>query len=195
MNRIHLPRLFFVGLLFMLTACQAAGRPLNSGMFGPGDTIGGMSLTTGSVDVPPLWAFCSPGQHSGKTTTSNCSVPVLPSLAIGHLFMVSNDTLSDLDWSQLSWQLSIDDQLLDLEAFGTIEYVMPVMSKGHWPAVEVFQTFTAWDVVLMNLTPGVHTLSAVAQTETDSYSWVVNLNIEANDSAEGIRWAGIQKVS
>lgn len=32
-------------------------------MFRPGDTIDGISLTTGSADAPPLWAFCSSSQH------------------------------------------------------------------------------------------------------------------------------------
>lgn len=190
MNKIRLSQLLYFALLFMLTACQAAGQPLSLAMSRPGDTIDGMVLTTGAADAPPIWAFCSPGQHSGNTTTSDCNVPVLPSLGIGHLFMVSDDTLSDLDWSELTWQLSLDDQPVDLEAFGTFEYVMPVMSKGHSTVGEVFKKFTAWDVVLTNLTPGDHTIHGLAQMGTESYNWVIQLTIEGNDLGRGTLWVG-----
>jgi hypothetical protein len=197
MNKIRFHKVLYVGLLLMLTACQAAGQPPSAAVLKPGDTIDGMVLTTGAQDAPPLWAFCSPGQHNGNTTTSDCSVPVLPRLGIGHLFMVSDDTLSDLDWSELTWQLSIDDQPVDLEAFGTFEYVIPVTSKSPSPVREVFKNFTAWDVVLTNLSPGEHTIHGVAQIGTDSYNWVVNLIIQGNALSTGTPWVGpeIQEIS
>jgi hypothetical protein len=189
MNKIRLLKLLYVGLLWMLTACQVAGQPIRAGMFIPGDKIDGMSLTTGANDAPSLWVFCSPGQHIGNTTTSDCNVPVLPRLAIGHIF-ISHDTLSDLDWSELTWELSIDDHPVDLEAFGTFEYVAPSMSKNRSPVREVFKTFTAWDLVLTNLSPGEHTLYVLAQTETDSYAWVIHLTIEADTPDPGTPWVG-----
>jgi hypothetical protein len=197
MNKIRFPKILSIGLLVILTACQAAGQPSSAAMLKPGDTIDGMSLTTGAVDVPPLWAFCSPGQHSGNTTSSECNVPVLPRLGIGHLFMVSDDTLSDLDWSELTWQLFIDDQPVDLEAFGTLEYIMPAISKSPSPVREVFKSFTAWDVVLTDLSPGEHTIHAFAQMGSDSYHWVIHLTIQGNDLGTGTPWVGpeVQEVS
>src|SRR5687767_14008073 len=104
MNKIRFSQLLFVGLIFVLTACQSVGQ--RGEMFQPGDMVGGMNPTTGAQDAAPLWAFCSPAQSSGNTTTSDCIVPVVSGLSIGHLFMVSDVTLNDLDWSDLTWQLS-----------------------------------------------------------------------------------------
>jgi hypothetical protein len=195
MNKNCLPKLLFVGLLVILTACQATGKPRNAEVFSPGDTIDGLSLATGAADAPPLWAFCSPAQHSGNSTISDCSVPMIHKLAIGQVFMVADDRLNELDWSELTWELSINHQPVDLEAFGTFDYVMPSMSKSPSPLKEVFKTFTAWDVVLTNLSPGQHTIRGLAQTETDSYTWIVNLTIGTDSFGPGIPWTGIQKVS
>jgi hypothetical protein len=179
----------------MLTACQAAGQPGNTEVFGPGDRIDGMSLTTGATNAAPLLAFCSPAQQSGYTTISDCHVPLLPKLAIGQIFMLADDSFSGLDWSELSWQFFMDDRAVDLESFGTYDFVVPTLLNSRSPIREVFTRSTAWDVVLTNLTPGEHTLRGLAQAETDSYSWIVNLTIEASDPETGMRWTGIQKVS
>ena len=177
MNKIRLSQLLYFGLVLGLTACQLVGQ--RGAMFQPGDTIDGMSLITGAKDAPPLWAFCSPAQHVGNTTISDCSVPLIPSLAIGHILMPGDDTLTRLDWSEISWELTIDDQPIDLKSFGTYDFVLPTMSHKPSPVQEVFMQFKAWDVVLKNLIPGEHTLRGLAQTETDSYTWVVNLTITA----------------
>ena len=195
MNRSHLPKLFYVGLLFMLTACQAAGQRGNAELFGPGDRIDGMSLTTGAADAAPLLAFCSPAQQSGYTMITDCYVPLLPSLAIGQIFLLADDSLTELVWSELTWQFFMDERAVDLESFGTYDFVVPTLLKSGSPIREVFTRSTAWDVVLTNLTPGAHTLRGLAQAETDSYSWIVNLTIEATDPEAGMRWTGIQKVS
>jgi hypothetical protein len=94
MNKIHLPKLLYVGLLLMLSACQAAGQSRSVGMLKPGDRIDGMSLTTGAKDASPLWASCSPAQNVGNTTTSDCSVHLIPKLAIGYILMPGDDPLT-----------------------------------------------------------------------------------------------------
>jgi hypothetical protein len=154
-----------------------------------------MSLTTGAKDAPPLWAFCSPAQYSSNTTTASCAVPMLPKLAIGHILMPGDDPLTMLDWSEITWALTIDDQPVDLKSFGTYSFVMPAMSHSPSPVREVFVQYTAWDIVLTNLIPGEHTIHGVAQMGTDSYTWVINLTIEAEDFGPGIPWTGIQKIS
>ena len=185
MNQNRLLNLLYVGLLVMLTACQA-GHSAASTMIKPGDVIDGMSLTTGAKDAPPLWAFCSPAQYAGNTTTSDCSVPVVPRLAIGHIFMPGDDTLSRLDWSDISWELRIDDHPVDLESFGTYDFVLPAMSHSPSPVREVFVQYTAWDVVLTNLSPGKHTILGLARLGTDNHSWVIHLNIKGDDLSEVI---------
>ena len=178
MNNKRLSHLLVIGLFFLLTACQAAGQPLSAAMIGSGDTVNGMGLTTGVADAPPLWGFCSSSQTGSHIKTFNCRAPVLPTLAIGHIFLFADEVLANLDWSDLVWELSIDDQAVDLESFGTIEYVMPVIAPKPSSVREVFIKATAWNVVLTNLNPGEHTLRFLAQSETDSYTWFVNLVIE-----------------
>jgi hypothetical protein len=184
MNKNRLSHLLVIGVLFLLTACQGAGQPLSAAMVGSGDTINGMGLSTGLVDAPPLWGFCSISQAGTHLKAFDCRAPVMPTLAIGHIFLFGDEVLANLDWSELTWELSIDDQAVDLESFGTYEYVMPALAMNPSPVREVFQKVTAWNVVLTNLSPGEHTLRFLAQTETDSYTWFVNLVIEPADGAD-----------
>jgi hypothetical protein len=184
MNKIRLSKLLYCGVLLMLAACQAAGQPLSAAMFRPGDSIDGMSLTTGAADAPPLWAFCSGSQESNHIKTFNCRAPVLPTLAIGHAFLFADEVLTSQDWSELVWELSIDGQAVDLESFGTFDYVMPSLSQSPSPVREVFMKATAWNIVLTNLNPGEHTLRFLAQSETESYTWLVNLVIEGADGTD-----------
>lgn len=185
MNKTCFSQLLCFGLLFMLVACQPAAQPLSAAMLKPADTIDGMSLTTGAADALPLWAFCSTAQHSRIVSISDCNVPpMISKLGIGHVFMLADDRLNKLDWSELTWELSIDGRPVNLDAFGTFDYVMPTMLESPSAVKEVFKKFTAWDVVLTNLRPSQHTLHGLAQTETDSYTWVVNLTIQAIDGLE-----------
>jgi hypothetical protein len=168
----------FVIVTVMLSACQGADQPGSGAMYRPGDTVNGIRLTTGAADAPPLWAFCSRSQENTHIRTFQCRAPVMPTLAIGHVFLLADEALASLDGSELIWELSIDDQAVDLESFGTFEYVMPGMTKSPSPVREVFKKATAWNVVMTNLNPGEHTLYFKAHSETDSYLWLVNLTIE-----------------
>jgi hypothetical protein len=197
MNKIRLSKVLLVGLLLILTACQAVAQSPGAAPLKPGDSIDGMSLTTGAADVPPLWVFCSPTHHSGNTTISNCIVPVLPKLGIVQIYMISDNSLRNLDWSEATWQLSIDDQPVDLEAFGTFDYVTPSILRSPSPVREVFKIFTAWDVVLTNLSPGDHTICGSAQMGSESYNWVIHLIIQGNALGTRTPWVRpeFQKVS
>lgn len=174
----RLSHLLAIGAVFLLTACQMAGQPLQAAMVGSGESVNGMGLTTGITEAPPLWGFCSLSQSGRHMKTFDCRAPVMPTLAIGHIFLFGDEILANLNWSELVWELSIDGQAVDLESFGTIEYVMPVIAPKPSSLREVFITATVWNVVMTNLNPGDHTLRFIAQTETDSYTWFVNLVIE-----------------
>ena len=154
MNKIGFPRMLYIGLLLMLMACQATGQSPNGAMLNPGDTIDGMSLTTGAANVPPIWAFCSKAQYVGNTATSDCHVPMVSKLAIGYILVPEDDALARLDWDEISWKLTIDGQPINLKGFGTYNFVIPAMSHSASPVREIFVQFTAWDVVLTNLRPG-----------------------------------------
>lgn len=183
MNKVRAAQLLSVGLLVLLTACQAAGQPL-SAAFRPGDTINGMGLTTGAAEAPSLLAFCSSSQLSDHMKSFDCRAPVLPTLAIGNLFLLSDEAFASLGWSDLLWEFSINGQPVDLESFGTFDYVMPSMAKSPSPVREVFEKATAWNVVLTNLNPGEHTLRFLAQSDTESYTWLIHLSIEGTQRVD-----------
>ena len=173
--------LSFGVLIAVVSACQS----MDASMLKPGDEIEGLVLTTGAENAPPLWAFCSVIQQGDNAITSHCSVPsMITTLAIGHVFMVADEALADRDWSEFTWKLLIDEQTIDLDRFGTYHFAMPSMPANPGPVREVFETFTAWDVVLTNLKPGSHTLQGLAQSKTDTYTWIVNLIIEAPHASD-----------
>ena len=180
MNRIYFSRLLSITLLLMLIACQSKAQPVPISTLKPGDRIDGMLLTTGSTDTPPLWAFCS-SQDNDHVKTSDCQIPpTISKVAIGHIFVIADEALTKSDWSEFTWRLSVDDQSIALEAFGVYRFVLPSMPDGPSPIREVFINLSAWDVVLMDLKPGAHTLRGTAQSETETYSWVANIVIEAS---------------
>jgi len=184
MNTNRLFRWIGLGLLVLLTACQAAKQPLTAAPYGPGDAINGLSLETGAQGAPALWAYCSASEGGHRIKSLDCRAPVLPTLAIGDVFSLAEEAFANLNGSDLIWELSIDNQAVDLEQFGKYEYAMPSMPKEPSPIREVFMRVTAWNIVLTNLNPGEHTLRFLAQSGTDTYSWLVNLVIEGRDSVD-----------
>jgi hypothetical protein len=181
MNKSYLSKLLYCGLLLALAACQAGRQQESAAMFKPGDSIDGMSLTTGAADAPPLWAFCSNSPEGKGSYILDCRAPLLTSLGIGNIFLSVDEAITNLDWSDLVWELSIDAQEVDLESFGTFDYVVPSMSKNPSSVRETFKRGTAWNIVLTDLKPGHHSLWLVAQSDTNSYTWCVNLTIEGAD--------------
>lgn len=179
-----LSKLRYFLLPFLLSACQVV-RPSNKEMFQPGDMIDGMRLTTGVKNAAPLWVFCSPIQEFGNTLEAFCTVPPLPQLGIGHVFTIGSEKMSEWDWSELSWELYIDDQSVDLESFGTFEVVLPAVASSPSHIREIFIRAKTWDVVLTNLIPGEHTLKGYSQMGTEIFTWIINLIIEGNNSGKG----------
>lgn len=80
----------------------------------------------------------------------------------------------------MEWELYIDDQLIDLNDFGTYSYVLPTMAPNPSLVREVFMKFTAWDLVLTDLQPGAHPLEGRVRAGAEEYSRVVNLVIEGS---------------
>lgn len=184
MNKTRLSKWMYLALLVTLTACQAAGQPLSAAMSGPSDTLNGLNLTTGAAEAPPLWAYCSPSQENTHIRTFHCQAPVWQTLAVGHLFLLADSALLNARSADLKWELSIDDYLVDLESFGTFDYVMPAMPASPSLIREVFARVTDWNLVMTNLNPGEHTLSFRAQSGSESYMWLVHLLIEPTDSTD-----------
>lgn len=157
----------------------------------PGDTIGSMSLRSGGSEGPPIWAFCSPAFLNPGVTTTECTVPPLPELAIGHGWFSADEALRDSNWQAMNWELYLDGQQVDLDAFGTYDGDLPQTGlPGHDPDEEVITKLRSWDVVLVNPTAGGHTLRSVVHvsqtvddgfhaTEAGTYELVVNFTVEA----------------
>ena len=173
MKRASSTRFLYAAFLFLLSACQAVSLPA-----GPGDTIAGMGLTTGAQDAPPLRSFCNPTLESDNVLAFECELPRLSKLAIGDPAYPGGERLDNIDWSASSWEFSIDDRPLALEAFGTFRIVRPVMPWKPSALREAFEEFTAWDIVLTNLAPGEHSIHAAVQTEADRYIWDFHIVIK-----------------
>jgi len=163
-------------VLFFLVACQSKVQSSSASMLKPGDHIGGMTLTTGATEAPPLWAFCS---HQDNDHVSKCHIPSKVSkVGIGHVFVLADEIPANLDWAEVTWNLSVDNQPIDLPLFGTYDFVLPGMASKPSPIREVFWKFTAWDIVLTDLKPGQYILRGAAESEYDTYSWIIDLFIE-----------------
>lgn len=164
----------------VLMACQLINESTEISMLKPGDEIGSMVITTGVAQAPPLWAFCAPASENEGIKSMDCQVPRLSKLAIGHTFGLVDPALQALDWSELSWELSVDGQSVDLEAFGTYDFVLPDLAARPSPIREIFRQIKAWNVVLLNPTPGAHVLYGAAHTEANTYRWFVNFHVETS---------------
>jgi hypothetical protein len=181
MNNNRLFQVLGAGMLILLTACQAAGQPRSAAIVQPPEAI---DLATGAADVPPLWAFCSASPENTHLRTFNCRASAGQTLAVGYLFLLADAALLNGSGADLVWELAINDTIVDLESFGTYDYIMPAMPAGPSTVREVFMELTDWNLVMTNLNPGEHTLSFRAQNETNTYLWLVNLVIEGEDSTD-----------
>jgi hypothetical protein len=176
--------IFNLSITVVVIACQFVERSTGNSMLQPGDEIDGMVIATGAATAPPLWAFCSVAQKEEHVMKSDCRIPPnLAEVAIGHIFNIA-EIPTTLNWSEFTWKLTLDEQPIDLARFGTYEVAMPTRSMSPSPLRETFNLFTAWDVVLSNLKPGTHTVQGLAHSETDTYTWIVNLVIEASHTSD-----------
>ena len=157
----------------------------------PGDTIGEMVLKTGGFEIVPIWAFCSPAFLNPGVTTTECNVPALPELAVGHGWWTADEALRDSCWEAMTWELYLDGRQVELNAFGNFDADLPQTGlPGRDADEEVITKLRSWDVVVENPTAGAHTLRSVLHlsqqvddgfhvTEAGTYELVVNFTVEA----------------
>jgi LPXTG-motif cell wall-anchored protein len=158
----------------------------------PGDSIDGMSLRSGGSQGPPIWAFCAAAFPNPGVTTTECTVPPLPELAIGHGGYGADEARRDAMWNVQTWELYLDGQQVDLDAFGTFDADLPLGpgQPGYDPNQEVIAKLRSWDVVLVGPTAGAHTLRSVVHFSQDAddgfhtmaagtYELVVNFTVAA----------------
>ena len=152
---------------------QRIGQPMAYTVLKPGEKMNDMLITTGAEDATALWVFCSPSIENNRVITVNCGELSYSELAIGHTFGVMDLIPPHVDWEELSWHLSLDGWAIDLEAFGTYDFVHPDLAPNPFPVREIITSIRVWDVVLVNPTPGVHKLQGQARSEEGTYTWVV----------------------
>ena len=71
-------------------------------------------------------------------------------------------------WQAMTWELYLDGQQIDLNAFGTYDDDLPQTGlPGHPPDEEVITKLRSWDVVLGNPNAGPHTLRFECRGKAD----------------------------
>jgi hypothetical protein len=156
------------------------GRYLTDPMLKPGEKIDDMVITTGAENAYPLSAFCSPTKLSDGSIRVDCAeLAVCANLAIGETFGVLDLIPSSTDWGELTWELSVDGHSIDLTAFGVSDFVHPDLAPHPSRIREVFRVARDWNVVLVNPTPGMHTLRGQVHSRDGAapYTWVVNFTV------------------
>jgi hypothetical protein len=157
-----------------------SGRYLSNPMLKPGEKIDDMVITTGVEHAFPLSAFCSPTKENDHLIRVDCGeLSFCANLAIGDNFGVMDLIPPSTDWKELIWEMSVDGHPIDLEAFGVYDFAYPDLAPSPSPVREVFRVARDWNVVLVNPTPGIHTLRGQAQSRDGAatYTWVVNLPV------------------
>lgn len=184
--RLYIFLICIVGVISLLAACGApattvpttspttkspAATATKVALIEPGDKIGAMVLLTGPAesDGPLIWAFCPPAfSEEPGVITIECSVPPLPELPVGHGWFTSNEAKRDENWEAMTWELFIDDQPVELNAFGALDVDLPQTGlPGYDPDEEVITKLRTWDVLLSDLVPGAHTLRSVLHVSQD----------------------------
>jgi hypothetical protein len=159
-----------------------SGRFSTDPMLKPGKKIDDMLITTGVENAYPLSAFCSVTKENDQSIRVDCDeLSFCANIAIGETFGVMDLIPQSIGWDELRWELSVDGHAIDLEAFGVNDFVHPGPASSPSPVREVFKVARDWNVVLVNPTPGMHTLRGQAQSldGAETYTWVVNLPVAA----------------
>jgi hypothetical protein len=132
-------------------ASHAARAIPGPGPLQPGAVINQIKLTTGAAGVASLWELCG----GLVNTTVVCLVPAGGRLGVGPSARLADGAAS---WDRQPWQLFLDDEPIDLPAFGTFDYVRREPSRDG--GADIAWHYRAWDVVMIPQ-PDRHSLRAV----------------------------------
>ena len=159
-----------------------AGRFSTDPMLQPGEKIDDMVVTTGVEHAYPLSAFCSPTKENGHSIRVDCGeLSVCANIAIGQTFGVTDLIPPSIDRDNLTWKMSVDGHPISLEAFGVSDFVHPDLVLNPSTGRELFKAGRLWNVVLVNPTPGTHTLQGQVQPRDGAtpYTWTVYFTVAA----------------
>jgi len=132
----------------------------------PGDKIGDMLVTNGQWDsATEIWLFCDPLVIEPGVFTRECEVPEMKNLQIGYGIFAETKEELDALWATFTWELFLDGHPVDLSAFGTFD--QDDVLDGPVKLRE-------WNVVLDQVTPGIHTLRYVSAESGESFdvTWI-----------------------
>lgn len=128
----------------------------------PGEKVGDMQLTSGQHEgVSGFTEFCNPfGEPNQGAVVRKCNIPALERLHIGWGWFAPTMEELNSDWQQITWELYLDGQLVNLPAFGT--YDIDANIGGP-------QKMRMWDVVLEKPMPGEHKLHYIIASQNPDY--------------------------
>lgn len=181
-NQGILGRIVLLGSLFslILAGCVQPTAASTTQPLKPGDKIGEMLLTEGPVPfdlkLPVYVHFCNanpalemdaivakPGVY-----TVECYMPLLSKLHIGRGWVASDEKLRDEDWSAIRTELYVNRQLVDQEAFGSLDADVPVQAvPGEEASAVINVKLRVWNVALEQLAPGLLTMRYVWHVDRD----------------------------
>lgn len=162
-----------IGLLAGLAGIarvQAQGGTLS-----PGDTVNGLTLKT--LDVGPeskrltgigdcVRISAEPPPDAGDFTLKRvCSVPLVEDLVLGSGWVAKDAATLETNWSSLSWELYIDGERVNLEAFGFSDYDRVDVVDGAEMTVKV----RTWRVGVDALTSGIYEMRSVTRVSKDVF--------------------------
>ena len=130
-NKMKNSRLLKVSLIFiimcLLSACALLGKSSNARLIEPGDQIGNVTITTG-VEGKFTYGFNIDCQSMTAATTYTCNVKVgdVINVSTGLVDTTGSGKLDEV-WANSKYQMFINDQPVDLKAFGTIDFNHPTM--------------------------------------------------------------------
>jgi len=126
----------------------------------PGDSIGEMSVDTSPSQSPILWDYCPMAwTNQPSPEPAECSMPWQAEVEIWQAWGAKDQARLDAGWPALTWEMTVDGLAIDLPAFGTWDL--------DWEADGTPVKIRAWDIKLINPTPGEHTLHYVLHTTRD----------------------------
>lgn len=152
--------LSIVLFVIVLASCAKANAEPVAGMINPGDKIGDFLITTGEGDeITYNWELDSALVQQGMEEIYTALIPVdtkmNPSWGIYAAFSGKDlDTL----WSEHTYQMFIDDRLVNLDVFGSIDIQHPVVGKMRH-----------WNVVIIATKPGVIAVRSVGSLNGEDF--------------------------
>lgn len=161
-------------------AKQFPGRFSTDPMLQPGEKVDDMVITSAIEDAYPLSAFCSPTKENDHSIRVDCrELSFCANIAVGETFGVTDLIPASIDRDDITWKMSVDGHPIGLEAFGVYDFVHPDLVLNPSTGRELFKVGRLWNVVLVNPTPGMHTIRGQAQSRdgAETYTWVINLPV------------------